>query len=843
MNPVFLRVSLGYFRRHLLQTCLLVLGIALGVAVVIAVDLANTGAARSFQLSTQTLTGKATHRLTGGRRGISEQIYAQIKLKYPDIPAAPVVTGFVSLQEKNQQQVRLLGIDPFAEGPFRAYLPLQATQSMEALLPLLTGESAALVSKQFQAGLPNQTQQLTLQSGKRVTRLKISGLLSPSGSWEQEGLRQVILTDPGTAQQVLGQIGFLSQIDLILRPEQIAQLKAGLPPDIQLNSTQTQNQALQSMTQAFSLNLSALSLLALLVGMFLVYNTVTFSVVQRRSLLGTLRSLGVTRREIFALILVETTALALLGLVAGTALGIWMGQIALQLVLNTIQDLYFKLEVSRFQLAPLSLIKGWGAGGLAALLASALPAWEAAQSAPTGTLRRSVLEEHVQKLLPGLLLGGALSMGLGILLMAWPGENLIVSFAGFFALVSGAALMIPGLTPPLMQIMSQMAGKNQLLLRMAPRNVARALSRTGVSIAALMVAVSVVVSVNIMIGSFRITLVDWLEGTLSADIYLTLAERDGQQDLPLNLRQEISQWPGVSGVESARNRSLDQPNYGRMQLFVLSRDTAPRRPFVWTDTTPKNRQSALAAGGVFISQPFAYRHKFQTKSGQSLLLQTEKGPQRFAIRGIYHDYVTGPGSVLMADSVYRRFWQDNGIDSLAVFVEKPQTLEKILTQLEKELSPRYPVNIQSNRALRTGALAIFDRTFAITGALRLLAVIVALMGIFSTLLSLQLERTREFGLLRALGLSDWQLSGLILLESGAMGLAAGLFALPLGTGLSWALIYVINLRSFGWLLDFRPSPAYYLQALGIAVGAALLAGLWPAWKLSRLSPAEALKYE
>jgi putative ABC transport system permease protein len=358
-----------------------------------------------------------------------------------------------------------------------------------------------------------------------------------------------------------------------------------------------------------------------------------------------------------------------------------------------------------------------------------------------------------------------------------------------------------------------------------------------------MVAVSVVVSVNIMIGSFRSTLVDWLEGTLSADIYLTLAERDGQQDLPLNLRQEISQWPGVTGVESARNRSLDQPDYGRMQLFVLSRDTAPRRPFVWTDTTPQNRQSALEAGGVFISQPFAYRHKFQAKPGQALVLQTEKGLQRFVIRGIYHDYVTGPGSVLMADNVYRRFWQDNGIDSLAVFVEKPQTLERILTQLEKTLSPRYPVSIQSNRALRTGALTIFDRTFAITGALRLLAVIVALMGIFSTLLSLQLERTREFGLLRALGLSDWQLSGLILLESAAMGLAAGLFALPLGTGLSWALIYVINLRSFGWLLDFRPTPAYYLQALGIAVGAALLAGIWPAWKLSRLSPAEALKYE
>lgn len=840
MNPVFFRVSLGYFRHHLLQTCLLIVGIALGVAVVIAVDLANTGAARAFQLSAKTLTGQATHCLTGGRQGIPEQIYTDLKLKYPEIPSAPVVTGFVSLQEKSQQHVRLLGIDPFAEGPFRSYVQVQAGHNLAALLPLLTGEASALVSRQFQAGLPPQTDYLTLKKGKNSTRLKLSGRVNPSESWAQEGLRQVILTDPGTAQQVLGQKGFLSQIDLILKPEQVSQLQSELPPQIQLASTQTQNQSLQSMTRAFSLNLSALSLLALLVGMFLVYNTVTFSVVQRRSLLGTLRSLGVTRREIFGLILLETTALALLGIVVGTALGIWMGQMALQLVLTTIQDLYFKLEVSRFQLAPLSLLKGAAAGAVAAFLASALPAWEAAHTAPSGTLRRSVLEEQVQKGLPGLLLSGVGGMGLGCALMAWSGDHLPISFAGFFLLVSGAALMVPGLTPPLMRLFSQLAG-NQLLLRMAPRNVARALSRTGVSIAALMVAVSVVVSVNIMIGSFRSTLIDWLAGTLSADIYLSLSEREAGQDLPLALRENIRQWPGVAQVESARNREIEQPGYGRMRLFVLSRDTAPHRPFVWTDTTPENRQAALEGGGVLISQPFAYRHKFVQRSGQSLLLQTEKGPQRFAIRGIYHDYVTGPGSIMMADPLYRRYWQDSGIDSLAVFVANPQALESLMAKLEKELSPRYPISIQSNRGLREGALAIFDRTFAITGALRLLAVIVAVMGIFSTLLSLQLERTREFGLLRALGLSDWQLSGLILLESGAMGLAAGLFALPVGTGLSWALIYVINLRSFGWLLDFRPMPDYYFQALGIAVGAALFAGLWPAWKLSQLSPADALK--
>jgi putative ABC transport system permease protein len=844
MNPVFFRISLSYFRRHVLQTGLLILGIALGVAVVIAIDLANTGAERAFKLSTQTLTGKATHRLIGdSRQGISEKLYVRLRLEKPEIVAAPVVTGFVKRDQKSKQRVRLLGLDPFVEGPFRAYLPLNPGQNLDAFQTLLTGQASALISRQFQASLPPQTSALNIYMGNKKFDLKITGILDPAGAWEKEGLRQVILTDPGTAQKILGQKGYLSHIDLILNAAQIKSLKAWLPPNCTLIETESQASTLQSMTKAFSLNLSALSLLALLVGMFLVYNTVTFSVVQRRPLWGSLRSLGVTREEIFGLILFETSVLAGLGLLLGSALGIWMGQMALQLVLNTIQDLYFKLEVSQFTLSPLSLIKGAIAGGFAALLASALPAWEAAQTAPAGALKRSVLEARIQALLPGLMLTGSLVSILGIGLMLWPGESLLVSFSGFFAAVIGSALIVPSMISPLMKILSHILGKHSLLMRLAPRNVARALSRTSVSITALMVAVSVVVSVNIMIGSFRSTLIDWLDRTLAADIFITQAERENSQEIPLSLRKEVQQWPGIKTVESARQRRLEQTGYGAVNLFVLSRDTASHRPYVWKEGPANKIWAGLESGGVLVSQPFAYRHKIASRPGQKLELQTQQGKQTFQILGIYHDYLTGPGSVMMADTVYRRYWNDPLIDSLAVLVEQPEQLEQTLQMLEKKLSSRYAVSIQSNRNLREGALTIFDRTFAITGALRLLAMLVAFMGIFSTLLALQLERTREFGLLRALGLTRWQLSRLILLESTMMGLAAGLFALPLGTGLSWALIYVINLRSFGWLLNFEPNPNYYIQALAMSLGAAVLAGLWPAWKLAQLSPAEALKYE
>ncbi|WP_225931260.1 ABC transporter permease [Leptolyngbya sp. 7M] len=192
---------------------------------------------------------------------------------------------------------------------------------------------------------------------------------------------------------------------------------------------------------------------------------------------------------------------------------------------------------------------------------------------------------------------------------------------------------------------------------------------------------------------------------------------------------------------------------------------------------------------------------------------------------------------------YEQIWQDSSIASLGLFVQPGADVEAIVAEIQNQFRGRQDLSVQSNRTLRQESLIIFDRTFAITNALRLLAVVVAFIGVLSTLMSLQLERTRELGILRATGMTPRQIGSMTLLETGLMGTMAGLFAMPLGYALAWILIYVINVRSFGWTLQMALEPKYFWQALLVAIIAALLAGIYPALRLGQMNISTAIRQE
>ena len=210
---------------------------------------------------------------------------------------------------------------------------------------------------------------------------------------------------------------------------------------------------------------------------------------------------------------------------------------------------------------------------------------------------------------------------------------------------------------------------------------------------------------------------------------------------------------------------------------------------------------------------------------------------------VFYDYSSDQGSIFIGDATYRALWDDDRVSAIGLFVAPGQLVDEVAAALAAEFAGRPDVLVQSNEALRRGSLEIFDRTFAITSALRLLAVIVAFIGVLSALLSLQLERARELGTLRATGMTRRQLWGLTLLETGLMGATAGLMALPVGYALAWILVYVINVRSFGWTLTMDLRPEYFIQALLVAVGAALLAGVYPSIRVGNMEIASAIREE
>jgi putative ABC transport system permease protein len=250
----------------------------------------------------------------------------------------------------------------------------------------------------------------------------------------------------------------------------------------------------------------------------------------------------------------------------------------------------------------------------------------------------------------------------------------------------------------------------------------------------------------------------------------------------------------------------------------------------------------LEQGGVIVSEPLANRLNLPA-SGAVISLETPQGPRDFPVLGIYFDYTSSQGALIMALDVYQDLWKDPRVTAVSIRLEDGYDPEIVARELQDELTGVQQLDIRSNQGLRADVMEVFDRTFAITGALQILATVVAFIGVLNSLLLLQLEKQREIGILRSIGLTGRQLWGLVMLETGLMGLTAGLLAIPTGYVLSLILVYIINLRSFGWTLQLATTPAPFLQALGVALLAAVLAGLYPARRLSRMQAAEAVRYE
>ena len=849
-NAPLWRTAWRRILRRPFQYLMVIVGVALGVAMMVSIDLANGSASRAFALSTDAIAGRTTHRIVGGADGLDESIYTRLRTELGYRRSAPIIDAMVSSAELGPQPYQLVGIDPFAEPPFRSYFGEGSGENVANLSLFMSKKNGVILSadvaKQYQLDVGKV---ITLEIAGHTESASIVALVESADELTRRGLEGLIFTDIASAQEMTQQTGKIGRIDLIIDDEKtIAEIQKILPPSAQIETAAARSNALRQMTAAFELNLSALSLLALVVGIFLIYNTITFSVVQRRPLFGVLRCLGVTGQQLATLILSEALVLGLIGALIGVGLGILLGQSMVRLVTQTINDLYFTVTVRSITIPPITLIKGVVVGVLASMLASALPAWEAWQTPPSNSLRRSNLESRVYRFLPWLVVGWVVLGAFGAFLLWLKWGGLYTAFGGLFIILFAFALVTPPLTVGLMKLFSPIGSYFiGAIGRMAPRDIIRSLSRTSVAVAALMIAVSVIVGVSIMIGSFRRTVVQWLDQTLQADIYISppsvsINTLDGV--LNSEIVAQASQWQGVTEAYTARIVPAFAPDWKQtISLNAISGDISRgNRSYLWVDGDQSTLwQRFLGGEGFIISEPLIHHFGITTPPIAPITLMTDQGEKSLPILAVVYDYGSDQGTVFIGEQLYREWWDDQGISTLALFVKDSAEIDSIINQMQTQFTALQKVNIRSNNALRTTSIEVFDRTFAITDALRLLATVVAFIGVLSALMSLQLERTRELGTLRATGMTQIQLWQLTLLETGLMGGVAGLLAMPTGYVLAWILIHVINLRSFGWTLQIYLIPDYFLQAFLIAVFAALLAGVYPAYQLGRMIIATAIR--
>jgi putative ABC transport system permease protein len=842
MIPVTYRASFSYLLRHPWQLALALLGIGIGVAVIVAVDLANASARKAFTLSMEQVAGEATHQVVGGPRGIEEHVYTRLRVDHGIRNIAPVVSGPVEIGDT---LLDLLGVDVFAEQEIRKF-------TSEATTPDSGGEVSpqnlfrAFLTEPGAATMSGRTAaKLGIQVGDSFTVVaagieRSATLLGVFGG-EQGGLDNIVIADIGTAQEWLDQDGWLSRIDVRISDGDTAtlgRLEAALPDGVRVLTAAGRTQATAAMSKAFMTNLTAMSLLALLVGLFLIFNSVSFSVLQRRGLIAVLRALGITRRQVFAMILAEAALLGVIAATLGVLFGLWLGEQLLVLVSRSINDLYFRVSVTEVSADTFSIAKGLLAGVLAAFVAAAAPAADATTYEPRLAMLRSSLERRTGRALPYIALAGFVTMVVAVALLIFSGRNLVAGLAAVFLLILGFACSVPLAVRWASSILAPAAQAiGGAIARMAVSGIATGLSRTAIAIVALAIAVSATIGVSVMVDSFRGSVKNWLEQTLQADVYVGVQRGAMQPDLI----DDLSNIAGVVEVSTSRRTTIEDSS-GRTQLLAIRMAPGGYAGTELLDSNPNEVWAAWESDDtVLVSEPYAYQNR--VVPGDSITLPTSSGDRAFVVAARYQSYDINASAVMISRNNYDRYFDDNGVDALGLYLSAGTDVDDVITQVRSISEGRQRVRVDSNARIRDLSLEIFDQTFVITDVLYWLAISVAFIGILGAMLALQLERAREFAMLRALGMTPGQIGSMITAQTGVIGLLSGIAAIPLGVVMAWILIKVINRRAFGWQIDMSVAPDILVSALVFAVAASLLAGSYPAWRAARCRPAVVMREE
>ncbi len=840
-----------YGARHRLLALLNILSVALGVAVYLAIQIANQSANRAFAATVDLVAGKADLQITSTVGDLPDGIFPAVARHEGISAATPLVRGIVTLPDMPGEYLQILGLDIFTNEPFRTFALGDFAEGQFDVQRWLAGPNLVGVAAAF-------AERHHLQPGDAL-RAQVNGVERPLRvgfilrANEATGLDEHFAAmDIGWAQELFARRGVLSAVQLQVvdprRREEIAQsLRALVPPNAQVATPAQRGQQVTNMLGGFQLNLTAMSLVSLLVGMFLIYNTVSASVVRRRNEIGILRSLGVTRNEVRALFLAEALALGALGVALGLAGGVLLARVLVGPVAQTISSLYVLLSVRELAVTPFMFASAAILGFASVIIAAWLPAAAAAKMDPVRALHAGSIIEQAVDLSPVWLWAGisALGAAAGLSALALATGPPWLGFGAAFFVLTGFSFLVPRVT------LGFSAAATRLLRRgrrgpieasLAATNVARSLVRNAVTIAALAAAVSMAVGVSVMVFSFRRTVESWIDQTLVADLFLAPASNEitgPSSFIPPAALDFLEQHPAVASLDTFREIAV--PMGDKEVSLAVVRGTERRQfPFLHGDAATLT-QRFLNDECVIISESFARRHR--VNDGETLELTTPEGRRRFPVAGTFYDYTRDQGVVYMSAKTFRRFWKDDRINSIALYLKPGSSAEKITAEFRAAFSGSGQFIIWSNRDLRVRVFEIFDQTFAVTYVLRTIAIIVAVVGICLTLTTLLVERARELGVMRAIGASVGQLRKLLLWESAIIGLLAAVVGLASGLALSFVLTGVINRAFFGWTIQLAfPWGSLALTPLWI-LGAAVLAGLLPAWRAGRLVIAEALRDE
>ncbi|MBS0150997.1 MAG: ABC transporter permease [Nitrospira sp.] len=865
---VVLLILFSHLRQWPLRTVLTIGGVALGVSASVAVRTANVDVLSSFEQAVLTVAGPTTLEVAGGEAGLDEQLITRLRAVPGVTSVSPVIlqTAVQMRRDQPEQAIQVLGLDLLAEFNTRGFRVDQPTSERQ-MIDMIHPHSVFVGEKLATEWNLSVGDEVHLLIGTGSCHCRVTGILhgesDQRSSWER-----LAVMDIAAAQVTFGMIGLVDRIDLVTAPnlsvdEVAGKVRTVLPPHVTVERPMNRTSQVEQMISAFRLNLTVLSWVGLLVGMFLIYNTMAFAVAQRRREIGIYRAVGMTQGRVALLFLIEAGLFGILGGVVGSVAGMLLAQQLIALLSRTISDLYVPVSAGGAE----SLWAGpWFTMGMEGVLIGCAvsmigaigPSVDAGRTATVRALAPGDYEASQQLRVGRLALMGCALLGLAGLL-SWPGPIQGIPVLGYMAtlcLLAGLACLAPlGVTRGSghHRSIGPTTGLSGVMRTIAVEHASRNPGRNGVTVSAFMVGLAIMIGVLVMVRSFRHTVEVWVADTVLADVVVapSLWLRGTEigtvgRSLPQAWTTMLSSIPEVAAVDTYRDVRMTVNGH---RVAVVSRDL--RLHARWSQYLVRSGNSseqlnrAAEIGGLLVSEVLADR--LGVREGSSLDIMTPSGVRQFPIVAVFYDYSTDGGKLLMDRALYQSLWHDEFVTVFPVYLRERASLDRVRARITEQLSVAtkggLPPLVISNTELRKEILEIFDRTFLLTYVLEAIAVVIAMLGIINTLITSVLERRREFATLRAIGGSSGQIQQLVLWEAiylGAIGIVLGLIG---GGLLSLLLIKVINKQSFGWTIQMIIPIGSLLQAVTLAVLATVVAGYFPARWASRQPVVEGLRDE
>lgn len=853
---IFVQVSLRHAVQDYGKFLLSVFGVSVGVAVFLAIRLSNYSAFKAFESTIDNVNGKANVQVQSASGSeFSDRVFTallQIKERAKALQAITPVTEQLAEIRGAKEALIVLGIDIFTDRKFRAYNDVEGLDG-EVFLRFLLQPNTILISESFaKRNQIEKNQTIKLVADGLERELRVIGIFK-TDTPTSEVSNSFAVMDIEQMQRFFGKEGKLDKIDCLAeeaeREALVSFLSESLPKEVEVVSAKNRGAQVAKMISAFDLNLSALAFISLLVAMFLIYNTITTNAIRRRREIGILRALGLSAGEVFFLFLFEAFLIGVIGSAIGVVLGVGLATYTVASVAQTITALYVYVAATEVQLAPSLLVFGFGIGVVASVVSSIYPAFEVYRVHPRETFHLQAFEQKFSANVTRILSVSIVLLLLGFFFTQLPPINgmPIFGYGAAICVIAGFAFLSPEVIVLFRKLFEKIVrGTFGIEGTLANNYLSESLNRTATAISALMVAIAMLIGIGVMVGSFRQTVVYWIDQTLKADIFIAPAEKFAVGS-KLPVAREVYDYlralPEVESVDGFSSRPIQFQ--GASTILCASNLDAVRQSsyLLFKDGDFKSVAQKLIDDESAVAVTEVFANKFGLKTGDAFSLQTPSGEKTFKIAGVYYDYASDRGLILIHRGHFEKFWNDDKLNNLGVFLKDKSQANALVQHLREKFQGVAKIVVYSNYGLRQNVLSVFDQTFMITYVLQFVAMAVAAMGVISSLMAIIFERRREIGVLRSVGASIEQVRNITLIEAFLMGIIASILGVACGCALSLILIYVINVQSFGWTIQIYLPYITIVGAVLLVLFTALVSGWIPARYAMRLAIAEQVRFE